>query len=276
MALPSSGPISLLDIQNEFGGSNPISISEYYGVDTGVPTSGTISLSNFYGTASFTPAINTNGLYIYYDMRYSYPGSGSVLSDMSGNGNNGTITGSPTFSGGNSFVFDGITGKSILTSNTGSTFWNSNWTASFWVKFDVISTSVSSGNGYVLFQQGTFVVNGYRSFEQRANSTWISTFNGIGETSVNENVFTLTANTLYYCTVSVDSSNNVKFYINGQPGTTGVLNVTVSNTEATLLDNSTLGIGNPFDGTFYAFHLYNRVLSAAEVLANYNAESGVW
>ena len=54
MALPSSGALSLNDIQDEFGGSNPISISEYYGADTGVPGSGTISVSDFYGTSSFT------------------------------------------------------------------------------------------------------------------------------------------------------------------------------------------------------------------------------
>jgi hypothetical protein len=52
MALQSSGPISLGDIQTEFGGSNPISISEYYGADTGVPGSGTISLSDFYGKSN--------------------------------------------------------------------------------------------------------------------------------------------------------------------------------------------------------------------------------
>lgn len=56
MALPASGTITLADIQTEFGGSNPISLSEYYrgGAyvtpnNTNVPTSGTISLSNFYG-----------------------------------------------------------------------------------------------------------------------------------------------------------------------------------------------------------------------------------
>lgn len=56
MALQSSGAISLNDIQTEFGGSNPISLSEYYrngglvtSNNTNVPTSGTISLSNFYG-----------------------------------------------------------------------------------------------------------------------------------------------------------------------------------------------------------------------------------
>ena len=52
MALQSSGPISLNDVQTEFGGSNPISISEYYGVDTGVPGSGTISLGDFYGATA--------------------------------------------------------------------------------------------------------------------------------------------------------------------------------------------------------------------------------
>ena len=49
MALQSSGPISLLDIQNELGGSGSISLSEYYGSATGVPASGTLSLSTFYG-----------------------------------------------------------------------------------------------------------------------------------------------------------------------------------------------------------------------------------
>lgn len=40
MTMPSKGnPISLLDLQNEFGGSNPISMSEYYG--SGFPVSPT-------------------------------------------------------------------------------------------------------------------------------------------------------------------------------------------------------------------------------------------
>lgn len=52
MALPGSGAISLGDVQTEFGGSNPISISEYYSADAGVPASGTISLSDFHGTSN--------------------------------------------------------------------------------------------------------------------------------------------------------------------------------------------------------------------------------
>ena len=62
MAIPSSGAISLSTIQTEFGGSNPISLNEYYAGGTyvpagtsgtygAVPSSGTISIQNFYGTS---------------------------------------------------------------------------------------------------------------------------------------------------------------------------------------------------------------------------------
>lgn len=85
MALQGSGAISLGDVQTEFGGSNPISISEYYGVDTGVPGSGTISLSDFYGTSNVdvTPDAITWGTL--------GPGSGVSLSPTF-TGINQTIT----------------------------------------------------------------------------------------------------------------------------------------------------------------------------------------
>lgn len=65
MAIPSSGAISLTTVQTEFGGSNPISLSEYYaggayvpagtsGTYGAVPSSGAISLRNFYGTTAVT------------------------------------------------------------------------------------------------------------------------------------------------------------------------------------------------------------------------------
>lgn len=52
MAIPASGTVSLSDIQTEFGGTNPISISEYYSAAGGVPASGEISVSDFYGTSA--------------------------------------------------------------------------------------------------------------------------------------------------------------------------------------------------------------------------------
>jgi hypothetical protein len=63
MALPTSGPLSLLDIQAEFGGTNPISLSEYYkggayvlntDYAPNVPSSGAIKISDFYGARKTT------------------------------------------------------------------------------------------------------------------------------------------------------------------------------------------------------------------------------
>lgn len=51
-ALPSSGPLSMSQIQGEFGGSNPISLSEYYGAASGIPSSGAISIGNFRGKSN--------------------------------------------------------------------------------------------------------------------------------------------------------------------------------------------------------------------------------
>lgn len=59
MALQTSGAISLNDIQAEFGGTNPASLSEYYGADTGIPTSGTISMGDFYGASAADPNVKT-------------------------------------------------------------------------------------------------------------------------------------------------------------------------------------------------------------------------
>ena len=69
MTLPSSGPLTLANIQTEFGGSNPISLSEYYaggsyvpagtsGTYGAVPSSGTISIRNFYGTSNTVISIS--------------------------------------------------------------------------------------------------------------------------------------------------------------------------------------------------------------------------
>jgi len=53
MTTPQIGnPISLEDVQDEFSGSNPISISEYYDSADGVPSSGEISLDDFYNVSS--------------------------------------------------------------------------------------------------------------------------------------------------------------------------------------------------------------------------------
>ena len=68
MALQSSGTITIQDIVDEFGGTAPHSLSEYYrngtyvgSTNTGVPTSGTIALSDFYGASAATVVTVTEG-----------------------------------------------------------------------------------------------------------------------------------------------------------------------------------------------------------------------
>lgn len=74
MTLPASGPLSLADIQGEFGGANPISLSEYYaggayvpagttGTYGAVPSSGQISIQNFYGTSKVVISISDASVY---------------------------------------------------------------------------------------------------------------------------------------------------------------------------------------------------------------------
>jgi hypothetical protein len=79
MTLPASGPLSLSQIQTEMGGSNPISLSEYYrnggivrstypdgtgSINSNVPTSGAISLTNFYnGQGVFVASFNITSNY---------------------------------------------------------------------------------------------------------------------------------------------------------------------------------------------------------------------
>lgn len=94
MALPTSGALTLADIQTEFGGSNPIGLSEYYaggayvpagtsGTYGAVPSSGTISIRNFYGTqAALDVQTVTVAVYVAKSTTYyGYGLSGGSISD---------------------------------------------------------------------------------------------------------------------------------------------------------------------------------------------------
>ena len=87
MTLPSSGPLSLNDIQGEFGGSNPIGMNEYYaggglvpagtsGTYGAVPSSGALSVQNFYGTSNYIPVYIEDlfSTYLYTGNNAGYPG----------------------------------------------------------------------------------------------------------------------------------------------------------------------------------------------------------
>lgn len=73
MALPTSGPLSLLDIQGEWGGVAPISLGEYYaggdyvpfgtiGTYSPVASTGAINIASFYGTYPASVSFNNQSI----------------------------------------------------------------------------------------------------------------------------------------------------------------------------------------------------------------------
>ena len=70
---------------------------------------------------NYSPKIVTDGLVLYLDAANtkSYPGTGTVWTDISRTNNNGTLTNGPTYTStfGGSIVFDG-TNDSVVSANT--------------------------------------------------------------------------------------------------------------------------------------------------------------
>lgn len=112
MTLQASGPISLGDIQGEFGGSPAISISEYYrnnalviddANNTGIPNSGSaIAFSQFYGqgqgatVSSGTTSYTSAGSAIEFSTAFSVSSTVSIDISYSSTGITVTLDGSLT------------------------------------------------------------------------------------------------------------------------------------------------------------------------------------
>ena len=118
MALPGSGAISLNDVATEFGGTIPHSLSEYYGADTGVPSSGTISLSDFYGTSAGTPTPTIN-IYMVGGGGSGGYFSGSTIGQACGGGGGGRYIANTNYSI-NTNQYDPVVGAGGTLGVTGS------------------------------------------------------------------------------------------------------------------------------------------------------------
>ena len=105
MALPSTGELALTDIQTEFGGSNPIGLSEYYagglyvpsgttGDGGAIPTTGEITIGDFYGSQSgITITVTEGSLVVSVHTGYGFNTTGA-LTDGTYSSNYGSV--SPT------------------------------------------------------------------------------------------------------------------------------------------------------------------------------------
>ena len=209
----------------------------------------------------------TRGLKLHYDASTveSYPGSGTSWYDISGNGNDGTLTNGPTFST-NAIRLDGVNDYiSLPTSGVAP----STLTLEFWIKrhadggyFFVID---NSDNPELRLQFS----GGYVALTWYDDSAYIASFSS---------VTTISLNTWYY--VSVTSQNNdFRLYINGvldTADTSGTYTGSPSGNagEHTLgtYNRPGAGYGGYANVSYGVYRFYNRVLTDTEILQNYNIQ----
>ena len=216
------------------------------------------------------PNIVTDGLVLAIDAgsARSYPGSGTAWNDLSSTASVYTLTNGPSFNSGNggSFDFDGADDFAATSSApiaAGATAYS--FEAVF--KADTLATQV-------IWEQGSTAQIGGKRVCMILLSTGTGGFNGQSadfQTSVNYSV-----NVWYNWTITVDttlSSNKIKIYVNGalsaQGNPTATLNAGADGARvANKLSNST----ENFNGKIALVRAYNKVLTAAEVLQNFNAQ----
>ena len=228
---------------------------------------------------SITPNVRvpiTNGLVLYYDPSNptSYPGSGTTITDLSGNSRNGTMSNitftSPYFTYNGTSSQISVADNALLEPGTGD------WTMEVWVN------QTNSGNDVVL---GKFDPGGLSqdvSYSIRTTGTnyyaQIGSGTGSGATLfVNSTTATGTLNTWYqivYVFTNI-AENTLQTFVNGSSiGSVSHSLASILNTTANLYIGSYNNgeYAQWFDGKIGITRLYNRALSQAEVTQNYNAD----
>ena len=213
---------------------------------------------------SYYPSINLSGLILLADSanKNSYSGSGTVWNDLSGLGNNGTLVNGPTFDANTNkgaFTFDGTNdyinfgNSSILQQSTG--------TLSAWTK------ASSPGSGYrgIIAKQGAYglfytdsILVAYDWTAGVARSTGINIADNTWKNVV--------------LTYQSGVSNGTRIYINGVSVLTTT--ITIQSQVANLFGGAEANASQYASCQISSFNMYNRALSAAEILDNYNAMRG--
>ena len=216
--------------------------------------------------ASLGPSINEAGLVLALDAadRNSYLGSGTTWTDLSGNANTGTLTNGPTFSNANGgcIVFDGVDDYVDVPYNASTiSFPTNNATICVWYRVSTV------GDGYgALVTQRSVAGPGIQSY-------MISTrlyADGGGTAGVSSNTI-IPNGTIAFGGIVYDKTNSLlKLYVNGVYDNQVSYTGNIQDTYPIRLGNGAFGDG-PFPGNIYIASVYNRALSATEVLQNYNA-----
>jgi hypothetical protein len=211
-------------------------------------------------------SIVNNGLTLYLDagIATSYGGSGTTWTDLTTSGYNATLQNGPTFnsSNGGSIVFDG-TNDNATTGVTGIVpVGSSPYTVSIWVYRDrnnggleeVLAqwTSANSGNSFYF---------GFSNSDVRFTDSW-STITVAGAGNIN----------VWMNLVGVNTGTNAFIYLNSSLAATRGSALTYGGVGPFIIGRQGELDGEYFDGRIGNILVYNRALSATEVLQNYQTQ----
>jgi hypothetical protein len=216
---------------------------------------------------NYSPKVITDGLVLYLDAANtrSYPGSGTAWNDLSRSINNGTLINGPTFNSANlgSIVFDGV--DDYVTCGNNSSLQINQGTISAWVRTTSPGASfrgiITKQNNYGLFtNDGVLVTYDWGNNQTRSTGTNIADNNW-------KNV------AMSFTTNTGTPSNNAVIYLNGSAVLTTTIKIFNNNVEVQLARGGVEGTGNTqlLNGRIANAQIYNRALSATEILQNYNA-----
>ena len=232
------------------------------------------------GRIAYYGGIVKNGLVLDLDAgkKDSYNRVGTSWNDISGNGNNGTLTnfGSQTTYDSNnagSIVFDGLDDCVILQNFITSSY--NSLTFNFWIK----SITQKSYSQSILGKDTNTGNLPHLLIRRLANSDTLSynVNNGISNDVIQVTDF-FTGYDNIWMNIQITANYNTGdfiFYRNGQFFFQRNITSIFPNTNAVIYLGAFVNPGFlPFYGNMSLVSLYNRVLSASEVLQNYNALKG--
>lgn len=228
---------------------------------------------------SHSPSIVTNGLVLCLDAanRRSYPGTGTTWTDLSGNGNNGTLTNGPTFSAANggSIVFDG-SNDYILAARPNSIVTGGSITIALWAKWTTTGTTTSTIQALVDNNHSNSPIQGF-VIQDRPDLSKCLTFSVQPTSNGAQSTFQV-GNGIWHYIVGTNDQTTSKLYIDG------ILNAQIAEAGlATVQTNISIGYwqglvysspGRYINGNISNVYVYNRALTTNEVRQNYNATRG--
>ena len=219
----------------------------------------------------------------------SYNRLGTTWNDISGNGNNGTLTNfsSPSpqtiWNGdnGGSIIFDGT--NDYVGWNTFSAVKQQNWSSiTMETTFKLVSyVGGTSGRQYIFDNRDVAASEGAVSLFHDSSVTPLGLklyYNTVGASYEEPLITTIPLNSLIFYQVVFDkttSTNNIKHFVNG----VNVLTRSVTVTQNTAGSGRVWmgrwsGGGYQWNGNIYSYRIYNRKLTDSEITQNYNALKG--